>query len=122
MGKFIGKILITAAAALIAAGLLPGVTITSSWAAIILALVLALLNGFVRPVLIFLTIPVTVLTLGLFLLVINVVIIKWADALVTGFHVQNNWAALWFSLLLSFIVYLIESLIGKPQEEDRKVD
>ena len=122
MGRFIGKILITAAAALIAARLLPGVTITSSWAAIILALVLALLNGFIRPVLILLTIPVTVLTLGLFLLVINVVIIKWADALVAGFHVENNWAALWFSILLSIIVYAIEKLIGKPEEDSKKVD
>lgn len=121
--RFIGKILVTAAAALIAARLLPGVRIDSSWAAIILALVLALLNGFVRPLLIVLTIPVTVLTFGLFLLIINIAIIKWADAIVSGFHVQNNWAALWFSLLLSFIVYCMESIIGKAdgdKEEDRQ--
>jgi len=115
--RFIGKILITAAAALIAARLLPGVSIDSSWAAIILALVLAVLNGFVKPILIVFTIPVTVLTFGLFLLIINIVIIKWAAAIVTGFHVQNNWAALWFSLLLSFIVYGMEKIIGKPAEE-----
>lgn len=115
--RFIGKILITAAAALIAARLLPGVSINSSWTAIILALVLAFLNGIVRPLLILFTIPITVLTLGLFLLIINVVIVKWAATIVTGFHVQNNWAALWFSLLLSFIVYAMEKIIGKPADE-----
>lgn len=122
MGKFIGKILITAAAALIAARLLPGVKIDSSWAAVMLALVLALLNGFVKPILIVLTIPVTVLTLGLFLLIINIVIIKWAAAIVDGVYIENNWAALWFSILLSFIVYAIEKIIGKPQEDAKKVD
>lgn len=115
--RFIGKIIVTAAAALIAARLLPGVRIDSSWAAITLALVLALLNGFVRPLLIVLTIPVTVLTFGLFLLIINIAIIKWADVIVKGFHVENNWAALWFSLLLSFIVYGIEKLIGKASSD-----
>lgn len=120
--RFIGKILVTAAAALIAARLLPGVKIDSSWAAVILALVLAFLNGIVRPLLILLTIPVTVLTFGLFLLIINVVIIKWAAAIVTGFHVDNNWAALWFSLLLSFIVYAMEKIIGKPADEKQNVD
>jgi len=121
--RFIGKILVTAAAALIAARLLPGVKIDSSWSAIVLALVLALLNGFVRPLLVVLTIPVTVLTFGLFLLLINIAIIKWADTIVSGFHVQNNWAALWFSLLLSFIVYAMEKLIGKAggnEEDDRR--
>lgn len=118
--RFIGKILITAAAALIASRLLSGVSIDSSWTAVILALVLALLNGFIKPLLIIFTIPITVLTLGLFLFVINIVIIKWAAAIVPGFHVQNNWAALWFSLLLSFIVYIIEKIIGKPGEEERQ--
>jgi len=118
--RFIGKILITAAAALIASRLLSGVSIDSSWTAVILALVLALLNGFIKPLLIIFTIPITVLTLGLFLFVINIVIIKWAAAIVPGFHVQNNWAALWFSLLLSFIVYIIEKIIGKPREEERR--
>ncbi|HWB27112.1 MAG TPA: phage holin family protein [Chitinophagaceae bacterium] len=120
MGRFIGKILITAAAALIAARLLSGVSIDSSWTAVMLALVLALLNGFIKPILVVLTIPVTILTLGLFLLLINIAIIKWAAVIVPGFHVQNNWAALWFSILLSIIVYFIEKLIGKPQDEKKE--
>ena len=71
MMQFLGKILVTALAALIAANLLPGVKIDSSVTAVLLAVVLALLNNFVKPLLIILTIPITVLTLGLFLLVIG---------------------------------------------------
>ncbi|HEY6975076.1 MAG TPA: phage holin family protein [Chitinophagaceae bacterium] len=112
MGKFIGKILVTAVAALIVSYLLPGVNINDSITAIILAVVLALLNGFVKPILIILTIPITIVTLGLFLLVINILIIKWAAAIVPGFTVRDWWSALLFSILLSLATALIESLIG----------
>ncbi|HRI22989.1 MAG TPA: phage holin family protein [Panacibacter sp.] len=120
MAKFLGKILVTALAALIAAKLLPGVNIDSSLTAIILALVLALLNGFVKPLLIILTIPITIITLGLFLLVINILIIKWAAEIVPGFTVDTWWAALWFSILLSFTTALIEGLIGSSEDGNRR--
>ena len=120
MGRFIGKILVTAVAALIVSRLLSGVHIDSSLTAVLLAIVLALLNGFIKPILIVLTIPITILTLGIFLLIINIVIIKWAADIVPGFHVANNWAALWFSLLLSFFSYIIEKIIGKPGDERRE--
>lgn len=116
--RFVGKILVTALAAIIVSYLLPGVKITDGYSALLLALVLALLNSFIKPILIVLTIPVTILTLGLFLLVINILIIRWTANIVPGFTVVNWWAALWFSLLLSFVTYLIEALIGKP--EDRR--
>jgi putative membrane protein len=112
MGKFIGKILVTAVAALIVSYLLPGVNINDSVTAMLLAVVLALLNGIVKPILIVLTIPITILTLGLFLLVINILIIKWAAAIVPGFTVKGWWSALLFSLLLSLATAFIESLIG----------
>lgn len=117
--RFVGKILVTALAAIIVSYLLPGVRIDNGYSALLLALVLALLNSFIKPILIVLTIPITILTLGLFLLVINILIIRWTANLVPGFTVVNWWAALWFSLLLSFVTYLIEALIGKP-EKDRK--
>src|SRR6476469_10207776 len=117
MGKFIGKILVTALAALIVSYLLPGVNINDSVTAILLAAVLALLNGFVKPILIVLTIPITILTLGLFLLIINIVIIKWASEIVPGFSVRNWWSALLFSLLLSVVTALIENLIGANKKK-----
>jgi putative membrane protein len=115
--KFVGKILVTAVAALIVSYLLPGVTINNSVTAIILAIVLALLNGFLKPILVVLTIPITIVTLGLFLLIINILIIKWAAEIVPGFFVRNWWSALLFSLLLSFVTALIESLIGVNKKQ-----
>lgn len=115
--RFVGKILVTAIGALIVSYLLPGVTIHSGITAIIIALVLALLNTFIKPILIVLTIPITVLTLGFFLLAINTIIIKWTAFLVEGFDVQNWWAAFWFSILLSIVTYVIEALIGDKKKD-----
>ena len=120
MGNFIGKILVTALAALIASYLLPGVSINNGITAILLAVVLALLNNFIKPILVLLTIPITILTLGLFLLIINMLIIKWAASIVPGFTVLNWWAAFWFSVLLSVVTYLIEALIGKEGKKDKR--
>jgi putative membrane protein len=118
MGKFLGKLLVTACAAIIAAYFIPGVSIDNSVTAIILALVLALLNSFIKPILIILTIPLTILTLGLFLIVINILIIKWAADIVDGFKVDGWFSALLFSLLLSIATALIESLLGTNRKED----
>jgi putative membrane protein len=115
--QFLGKILVTAVAAIMVSYLLPGVSIDNSVTAIILAVVLALLNGFVKPILIVLTIPITILTLGLFLLIINIIIIKWASEIVPGFSVRNWWSALLFSLLLSVVTALIENLIGANKKK-----
>ena len=117
MGAFLTKILITTLAAIIAAYLLRGVHIQDVATAAIVALVLALLNTFIKPILVVLTIPITLLTLGLFLLVINVVIIKWAADLVPGFSVDSWWWALLFSLLVSFVSSILESLLGSNSKK-----
>ncbi|MBF8962537.1 phage holin family protein [Pontibacter sp. FD36] len=104
------KILLTGVAALIGAYILPGVQIDGFGSALILAVVLALLNAVVRPILVILTIPVTVLTLGLFLLVINALIILLADSLVGGFNVDGFLWALVFSLVLSLIEALLDMI------------
>lgn len=120
MGNFFGKIVITALAALIASYLIAGVHFSSGLSAIVFAVVLALLNNFVKPILIILTIPITILTLGLFLLVINILIIKWSANIVPGFTVANWWAALWFSIVLSIVTALINALIGPDKNQERK--
>ena len=85
-------------------------------AAIWVAVVLSLLNGFLKPVLVILTIPVTIFSLGLFLLVINAGIILMADYFVDGFYV-NGWLwALIFSFVLSIITSIMESLGGKKEK------
>lgn len=117
--RFIGKLLVTALAAIIAANLLPGVTLYGGFSAVLLVLVLSLLNTFIKPLLVILTIPITILTLGIFLLIINTLIIKWA-AMILGpshFVVTTWWAAFWFSIVLSVVTWLIEALIGKVEKD-----
>ena len=104
------KILLTGVAAVIAAYILPGVQIDGFVSALILAIVLALLNAVVRPILVILTIPVTVLTLGLFLLVINALIILMAEYLIAGFDVDGFLWALIFSLVLSLIEAVLDMI------------
>ena len=112
MGLII-KLLLTAVAAYVAAWLLPGVEIIDIKTTIIVALVLALLNTFVKPLLIILTIPVTILTLGLFLLVINILIIKLTDSLVGGFTVNGWLSALLFSLVVSIVTWILSGLVDR---------
>lgn len=117
-GKFLGKILLTALAVLISASVIEGVHIKSYGTAVMVALVLALLNSFVKPILVLLTLPATLFSFGLFLLVINMLIIKWAGLLVRGFEVQTWWSAFWFSVLLSLVSTILQSLVkpAKPRE------
>ncbi len=111
--NFILRILLTALAVVILAKLLPGVVVEDYLTAVIVAFVLAILNLLVKPILVIFTLPVTILTLGLFLLVINAVIIMLADAFVTGFGVSGFFIALIFSLLLSLFQSLLFSILGK---------
>ena len=80
---------------------LPGVHVTSLTGALMVAVVLGLLNTFLKPILVLLTIPVTVFTLGLFLLVINAIIVLICDYFIPEFHVDGFFTALLFSILLS---------------------
>lgn len=110
--NFLVRMLLSAIAVLLVSYLLPGVGVDSFLTAFILAVLLTLLNLLVKPLLVLLTIPLTVLTLGLFLLVINAVIILLADELVSGFYVDGFWWALLFSLLLSLTNSLLADLSG----------
>jgi putative membrane protein len=100
--KTIIKILITAVLVMIIANYMGGVVLQDGIkTSIIVALVLGLLNLIVKPILIFFTFPITIVSLGLFLLVINALIILICSNLVSGFHVDGFWTALWFSIILS---------------------
>lgn len=112
MPSFLTRLLFNTIAALVAAYLLSGVHINSVTTALLVSVVLALLNTFIKPILVILTIPITVLTLGLFLLVINVLIIKWTASLVDGFTVDNWLWALLFGLVVSIVSSILESLLG----------
>lgn len=111
------RILLSAIAVVILAYILPGVGIDSYVTAIIVAIVLSLLNLIVKPILIILTLPITILTLGLFLLIINAAIILLASNIVSGFHIDSIWWALLFSLLLSFLQSILFSFL----KDDKKL-
>lgn len=115
--NFLIRLLISALAAIITAKVLPGVHINSFTTAIILAIVLAILNLLVKPILILLTLPVTIITLGLFLLVINAVIIMIASSLVRGFKVDGFIWALLFSLVLTVVSGIMNSLAGTGNDD-----
>jgi len=100
------RLLVYAVAVLITAYILPGVYVDSFLVAILAAAVLSFLNAFLKPVLIILTIPITFFTLGLFLLVINGLVILLASAIVPGFEVDGFIWALLFSIILSFFTIL----------------
>jgi putative membrane protein len=101
--KIILRLLIYTGAVLLTAWILPGVHVENFATAIMVAIALAIINTFIRPVLIFLTIPVTIVTLGFFLLVLNALIILLIGKIVPGFIVDGFWWALLFSVILSII-------------------
>jgi putative membrane protein len=106
------RILITAALVMLISNFLPGVTVESYLQSIYVAIILGLLNLFIKPIIILFTLPVTILTLGLFLLVINAFIVLLCSNIVGGFHVESFWTALFFSIILSIfqsVVYKLTS-------------
>ncbi len=108
MTILIGWIL-NALAIFAAAYLLPGVTVDGYVTALLLSFILGLINAFLRPILVILTLPITILTLGLFVFVINALLILLADYFVAGFAVANFWWALLFSLVLMALNALLQS-------------
>ena len=106
------KLLINGLAVWITAWLLPGVMVENFLTSVIVAVVLAVINTFLKPILIVLTLPVTIMTLGIFLLVLNALMIMLAGSLVPGFVVGSWRSALWFSLVLWMVNTVLEMMTG----------
>jgi len=104
--------LINATAVYATAHILPGISIKSFAAALIVAIVLGLVNTLVKPVMVFLSIPFIILTLGLFMLVINALMLQLAAAFVEGFAVSSFWWAMLGSLCISFVAWLLEAILN----------
>ncbi len=111
--KFLIKLLLSAIAVVVTSYVLGGVYVESFFTAIVVAAILSILNVIVRPLLVILTIPITILSLGLFLLVINAIIILLADYLIGGFTVDNFWWALLFSIILAIVNSIFDDLSKK---------
>ncbi len=95
--------------------ILPGVRLDGVFAALLTAIILGFVNGFLRPVLFIFTLPLTILTLGLFTFVLNALMVLLAAAIVPGFHVFGFWWAVLFSLILSIVVFFLGE-ITEPRE------
>jgi putative membrane protein len=114
--NFLIRVLVVAAVSFGLSRLLTGVHISDFWTDVVFAIVLALLNMFIRPLLILFTLPVTIITMGLFLFVINALVVLLASKFVDGFTIDNFWWALLFSIILS----IITSAIDKKEKDDRR--
>jgi len=108
--KIMIKWLISALAVLITAYIVPGVLVFNFWSALWVALLLGIVNAVIKPVLILLTLPINILSLGLFTFVINALMILLTSSIIKGFEVDGFLVALVFSLVLSFVSYFLNSL------------
>lgn len=104
------RVLVNTITVFVASALIPGVHIKGLLVTVLVAIILGVLNAFVRPVLVLLTLPVTVITFGLFVFVINALLIMLAASIVPGFAVDGFWWALLFSFALSVVGSFLNSL------------
>lgn len=117
--KFLVKVISTALAVFLIATLMPGVEVQNMPMALLVSLILVLINVYIKPILVFLTFPITVVTLGLFLLVINAFIILFTSYILKdGFKVDGFWVALLFSIVLSMLTSLIDRLTERDPDEN----
>lgn len=108
--NLLATLLVNGLAVFITAYILPGVNVENYLVALIVAVVLGIVNTILKPILVFLTLPVTILTLGLFIFVINALLILLVSNLMPGFTVDSFWWALAFSLVLSLVGSFLNSL------------
>ena len=116
MTSRIAQLFLSAAAVFLTAQILPGVYLDGFVSAIWAALVLALLNTFLKPILQILSLPVTILTLGLFLIIINTIIVMLCSEILDGFEVSGFFQGILFSIILTIITSLL-NLLFKPTEK-----
>ena len=119
MRGFITRLLITALGLSLAANVVHGITVTGWKSLVVAALVLGLVNAIVRPLLVILTLPITFLTLGLFLLVVNGLSFAFAAAIVPGFHVATLGSAILGALVVSVTGWFANSFIGSSGRFER---
>ena len=117
-GLFLRWLILTAAI-LCAAYLIEGIKVSGFFSAFFAAAMLGMLNTFFRPVLIILTLPINILTFGLFTFLINALMLKMASGVIQGFHVYGFWAAVFGSLIISLVNWLLISFISDPGDQGK---
>ena len=109
---FIFRIVVYTLALLVAAHVVPGIRLDGLASALVAGVLLGLVNAIVRPILVVLTFPITLLTLGLFLLVLNAFCLWLVSVFVSGFHVAGFWPAFWGALIVSVVSWILTALIS----------
>ena len=112
MRGFLVRLVITALGLWLAAQLLPGIAFASPGALIVSALVLGFVNALIRPIIFILTLPLTILTLGLFILIVNGISLALVAWLVPGFHVAGLWSATWGAIIVSLTSWVASHFVG----------
>ena len=100
-------------AIIVTAYLLDGIQVSGFWSALFAAAVLGILNAFFRPIILILTLPINILTMGLFTFVINALLLMMASGIISGFNVAGFWSAVFGALLISVVSWLINGFIGE---------
>ena len=100
------------AAIIVASYLIDGIRVTGVFSAIFAAAALGILNAFFRPIALILTLPINILSLGLFTFIVNAVMLKMASGIIPGFYVQGFWASVWGAFLISVVSWLLNAFIG----------
>jgi putative membrane protein len=118
MKSFFLRWLITALSVLVAAKILNGITYTGWGALILAALVLGFLNAIIRPILLFLSLPFIVVTMGLFILIVNAAVLKLTSGLTPGFHVAGFWTTIGGALIISFVSWALSAIFI---DENKKI-
>ena len=108
------KWIVSAVAIAITAYLLPGVTVTGIVPVLVLAVVLGVINAFIKPILTLITLPLTIFTLGIFSLILNTLLILLAEAVVPGFEIAGFWWALLFGIVLALVTAVLKKVDGDP--------
>jgi putative membrane protein len=109
---FILRVVVYTLALLVAAHVVPGISLAGLGSALAAGVVLGIINAVVRPILVVITFPITLLTLGIFLLVLNAFCLKLVSFFVSGFHVAGWWPAFWGALLVSVVSWILTALIS----------
>jgi putative membrane protein len=110
--NFLINLLLSGLAVFVSGRLIPGVMVDSFGTSIVVAIILSIVNAIIKPILVILTLPINIVTLGLFSVVINAVMILLVDAMVSGFSVEGFLTALLFSIVLSVVSTVIYAIVG----------
>ncbi len=114
------RLVLLAVAVFISAYILPGIELTNPWYALLVALVLSVVNVTVRPIIQVLTLPLTLFTLGLFLLVINALMVLLVDYLLDDFAVSGFWTAFFFSIVITLLYSVLDAVFGDKNNKKNR--